>query len=117
MLRSDALQRKLTITRTLAEQLNEWEVPYDGRYDPTFHYVLEVQRLRLMAFWKPVTRSFFEAYTDTYRGPHIPLMASKRRFKQNKDWYYDERVEYIEGPFYVAPEHGLLPPIRQFPQQ
>lgn len=114
MLETNGLILKYQVARALADHLSTWDLSFCGRRNTAFHYVFEIQRLHVWAYWRPMTVARFERLTRDYRGPHIPIFASRTQYLDDEEMVYEgydfclRRHQYKTVPFYFVCPGFLL---------
>jgi hypothetical protein len=108
------IRRKIQLVRALSAEFDAWDIQYRGTCNPHFHYCLAVKRCHIWSYWRPINVSFFEQQTLHYRGPYIPIFASRSREWRDHEPYdrkrFTRRPRYQTVAFYfVVPEFVLQP--------
>jgi len=113
---TNGLVLKYQVARRCADLLREWELPIQGRCNSEFHYVFELKRFHVWAYWRPMTVSRFERLTRDYLGPHIPIFASRTQYIEDEEVVYEgydfclRKHTYRYVPFYfVIPAFTMNP--------
>ena len=113
---TNGLVLKYQVARRCAMLLQEWGLPVQGRCNASFHYVFEIKRFQVWAYWRPMTVARYERMTQDYLGPHIPLFASRTQYVEDEDVVHEgydfslRRHTYRYVPFYfVIPAFAMNP--------
>jgi len=53
---TNGLVLKYQVARRCADLLRDWDLPIQGRCNASFHYVFELKRFQVWAYWRPMTR-------------------------------------------------------------
>jgi len=112
-------QLKYDTARALGDLLREWGIPFTGCINERYHYALRVQRFHVWAYWRPMTVSRYERMTLDYRGPYLPIFASRTEYSDDEQYVYEgydfnmkRNHHYRTVPFYfVLPDFLLNPPL------
>lgn len=90
---------KYDTARALGKLLNEWELYFEGRWNNKYHYAFQIQRFHVWAYWRPMTVARFERMTLDYRGPYLPIFASRTEYVD------DERIVHEGFDFAMSRNH------------
>jgi len=113
---TNGLVLKYQVARCCADLLRQWDLPIQGRCNSSFHYVFEIKRFQVWAYWRPMTIARYERMTQDYLGPHIPLFASRTKYVEDEEVVHEgydfslRRHTYRYVPFYfVIPAFAMNP--------
>lgn len=105
---TNGLVLKYQVARLCADLLRQWALPIQGRCNASFHYVFEIKRFQVWAYWRPMTVARYERLTSDYLGPHIPLFASRTQYVDDEEVVYEgydfclRKHTYRYVPFYFV---------------
>lgn len=105
---TNGLALKYQVARLCADLLRQWALPIQGRCNASFHYVFEIKRFQVWAYWRPMTVARYERLTSDYLGPHIPLFASRTQYVDDEEVVYEgydfclRKHTYRYVPFYFV---------------
>lgn len=105
---TNGLVLKYQVARCCADLLRQWGLPIQGRCNSSFHYVFEIKRFQVWAYWRPMTVDRYERLTSDYLGPHIPLFASRTQYVEDEEVVYEgydfclRKHTYRYVPFYFV---------------
>lgn len=112
-------QLKYDVAQALRQVLDDWALPFKGCYNAHYHYAFQIQRFHVWAYWRPMTVSRYERMTLDYRGPYLPIFASRTEYLDDEQYVYEgfdfnmrAHHHYKTVPFYfVLPGFLLNPPL------
>jgi len=105
---TNGLVLKYQVARRCADLLRDWALPIQGRCNASFHYVFELKRFQVWAYWRPMTVARYERLTSDYLGPHIPIFASRTQYVEDEEVVYEgydfcvRKHTYRYVPFYFV---------------
>lgn len=99
----------------LIDLFNQWELPFIKRKNYSGNICLEVQRFHIWPYWRPMTVDRYHQLTLDYEGPHIPIFASRSKYRIDEEMVYEgydfnmtRNHYYTYGDFYFVIPSFLL---------